>query len=223
MSLPPSRANSFHLRGPVTTAGAVLLYYERKFKREGRDLVVGIDEAGRGPLAGPVVAAAIILPEHAFVSRVDDSKKLSPAQRERAFLEITRDSLYGIGIVNEQVIDRLNIYHATRVAMEIAVERLLEKLPVPAEGRIQAIVDGNMVPRVPIPCLAIVGGDGRSRSIAAASIVAKVTRDRIMDIYDRVFPQYGFVRHKGYGTQIHREALRKYGRSAIHRKSFTCE
>lgn len=200
-----------------------MLYYERKYKRQGRDLVIGIDEAGRGPLAGPVVAAAVLLATFSFRNRIDDSKKLSAAQRERAFLEITQKSFYGIGILNEQVIDRLNIYQATRVAMEIAVERLLEKLPDPADSRLQALVDGNMAPRIAIPCLTIVGGDRRSKSIAAASIVAKVTRDRIMDIYDRVFPQYGFVRHKGYATEVHRKALKKYGRSLIHRKSFECE
>jgi len=200
-----------------------VLYYERKYKRQGRDLVIGIDEAGRGPLAGPVVAAAVLLATFSFRNRIDDSKKLSAAQRERAFLEITQKSFYGIGILNEQVIDRLNIYQATRVAMEIAVERLLEKLPDPADSRLQALVDGNMAPRIAIPCLTIVGGDRRSKSIAAASIVAKVTRDRIMDIYDRVFPQYGFVRHKGYATEVHRKALKKYGRSLIHRKSFECE
>lgn len=200
-----------------------MLYFERKYKAEGKDLIIGIDEAGRGPLAGPVVAAAAILTTHSFKNRIDDSKKLTPQQRERAFLEITEKSLFGVGIVNEQVIDTVNIYQATRIAMEIAVANLLVKLDAPYDGRIQAIVDGNMMPQLGIPCRTIIKGDGRSQSIAAASIIAKVTRDRIMDIYDRVFPQYGFIRHKGYATEDHREALRRHGRCTIHRKSFDFE
>lgn len=186
-------------------------------------MIIGIDEAGRGPLAGPVVAAAVILTTHSFKNRIDDSKKLTPAQRERAFLEIAEKSLFGIGIVNEQVIDRINIYQASRVAMEIAVERLLQKLDNPRVSRLQAIVDGNMTLDIGMPCFTIIKGDGRSKSIAAASIMAKVTRDRIMDIYGKVFPRYGFARHKGYATAEHRAALREFGRSVIHRKSFDCE
>jgi ribonuclease HII len=199
-----------------------VLYFERKFKREGKDLIIGIDEAGRGPLAGPVVAAAVILTTHSFRNRIDDSKKLTSIQRERAFLELAGKSLFGIGTVSEQVIDRVNIYHATRIAMEIAVERLLARLPASEDAAIQAMVDGNMVPHICVPCVSIVKGDARSQSIAAASIVAKVTRDRIMNIYDRVFPQYGFAVHKGYATERHRDALRDFGRSLIHRKSFDC-
>jgi ribonuclease HII len=200
-----------------------LLYFERKFKRVGKDLIIGVDEAGRGPLAGPVVAAAVILTTHSFRNRVDDSKKLTPIQRERAFLEIAENSLFGLGIVNEQVIDRVNIYQATRIAMEIAVQRLLARLDDPRSCRIQAMVDGNMSPEIPVPCVQIIGGDARSQTIAAASILAKVTRDRIMEIYDRVFPQYGFSDHKGYSTDGHRKAIKTYGRSLIHRKSFVCE
>lgn len=205
----------------ITHRGTVL-YFERKFKREGKDLIIGIDEAGRGPLAGPVVAAAVILTAHSFKNRIDDSKKLTPLQRERAFLEIAEKSVFGVGIVSEQVIDRVNIYQATRIAMEIAVGRVLVKIDPAAGPRLQAIVDGNMTPRITIPCMKIIKGDARSQSIAAASIVAKVTRDRIMDIYDKVYPQYGFSVHKGYGTERHRRALREYGRSFIHRRSFEC-
>ncbi len=200
-----------------------MLYFERKFKREGKDLIIGIDEAGRGPLAGPVVAAAVILTTHSFRNRIDDSKKLTPIQRERAFLELAEKSLFGVGIVNEQVIDRVNIYQATRIAMEIAVARLLSKLKDADPARIQVLVDGNMAPQTGFPCLKIIKGDARSKSIAAASIIAKVTRDRIMNIYDRVYPEYGFSGHKGYATDGHRKAIRQHGRSRIHRRSFVCE
>jgi ribonuclease HII len=200
-----------------------VLYFERKFKRAGKDFIIGIDEAGRGPLAGPVVAAAVILTTHSFNNRVDDSKQLTFIQRERAFLEIIEKSLFGIGVVNEQVIDRVNIYQASRIAMEIAVERLMEKIADPAEHAMQAMVDGNMMLDIGVPCVAIIHGDARSQSIAAASILAKVTRDRIMLIYDKVLPQYGFSRHKGYGTDGHRKALKTFGRSFIHRQSFVCE
>jgi ribonuclease HII len=201
----------------------IVLYFERKFKREGKDLIIGIDEAGRGPLAGPVVAAAVILKTHSFKNRIDDSKKLTPQQRERAFLEIAVKSVFGIGIVNEKVIDEVNIYQATLIAMELAVEQLMGRMGHVPASRVQVLVDGNVSPKIPLPCLEIIKGDGRSKSIAAASILAKVTRDRIMDVYDQVFPQYGFRRHKGYSTDGHRLAIRQFGRSIIHRKSFTCE
>jgi ribonuclease HII len=196
-----------------------VLYYERKFRRLGFDTIIGVDEAGRGPLAGPVVAAAVALKAKGFRSRIDDSKKLTPRQREAAFLEISAKSAFGIGIVNEQVIDRVNILQATRLAMLQAVGSLIKKFGA-SGARPCLIVDGNMPLDAGFPCQPIVGGDGRSKSIAAASILAKVSRDRIMSIYDRVYPGYGFLRHKGYPTSAHRRALKKLGPSPIHRKSF---
>ncbi len=198
-----------------------MLYYERLFKKRGYNLIIGVDEAGRGPLAGPVVAAAVALRETRFKNRIDDSKKLSALQRERAFLEIVRKSFFGIGIVNERIIDRLNILVATRLAMEESVSLLLAKLKADKKRqRIQVLVDGNVNLDIIQPFINIIRGDSRSKSIACASILAKVTRDRIMSLYDRVYPQYGFLVHKGYPTKAHRAALRKFGPSIIHRKSF---
>ena len=197
-----------------------MLYYERKLKAKGFKLIIGVDEAGRGPLAGPVVAAAVALKATRFKNRIDDSKKLTASAREKAFLEILKKSLFGIGIVNERVIDRLNIAVATRIAMEEAVSSLLDKVSKRKYLRMHVIVDGNMPLDPGLPHTTIIKGDAKSKSIAAASILAKVTRDRIMDMYDRVFPRYGFRQHKGYGTQLHRNLLKKFGPTMIHRKSF---
>ena len=187
----------------------------------GKDLVIGIDEAGRGPLAGPVVAAAVILKAHSFKNRIDDSKKLTAEQREKAFLELTSGkTIFGVGVISEKIIDRINIYQATCQAMQLACANLFEQLKKGQMARVHAIVDGRMTLDLPVPCTAIVKGDGKSMSIAAASIIAKVTRDRIMVIYDRTFPGYGFARHKGYGTVSHIAALKKLGRSSIHRTTF---
>lgn len=197
-----------------------MLYYEKKFKERGYDFIVGVDEAGRGPLAGPVVAAAVILGTSRFKNRIDDSKRLTPLQREKAFAEITRTSLFGIGIVSEQVIERLNILNATRIAMENALSELKGKLRAPKDRRIHVLVDGNMKINAPWPYTAIIAGDTKSKSIASASIVAKVARDRIMSIYDKIYPQYGFLQHKGYGTRMHMAALKNFGPCAIHRAGF---
>ena len=197
-----------------------MLYYERKFRSKGFDCIIGVDEAGRGPLAGPVVAAAVALDPGRFKNRIDDSKKLTAPEREKAFLEIVRKSTFGIGIVSEKVIDRINILAATRVAMEQAIASLLKKLGRGKKRRTHIIVDGNMNLNAALAHTCIIKGDAKSKSIAAASILAKVTRDRIMEAYDRVFPQYGFKQHKGYPTQIHRERLKKFGPSIIHRESF---
>lgn len=197
-----------------------MLYYERKFKRIGFDLIIGVDEAGRGPLAGPVAAAAVALKTLRFKNRVDDSKKLSPLQRERAFTEIIQKSVFGIGIISERIIDRLNILVATRLAMEEAISGLVGKLEGRQNKRIHILVDGNMKPEVDLPCTTIISGDSKSKSIACASILAKVTRDRIMSLYDKIYPQYGFGKHKGYPTKEHRTALKKFGPSLIHRMSF---
>jgi ribonuclease HII len=153
-----------------------------------------VDEAGRGPLAGPVVAAAVILKTFNFSSRIDDSKKLSPKNRERAYAEIMKKAFVGVGIIDEKIIDRINIYQATKRAMHAALSNLKQTPEY-------VIVDGNIRLATACPVKCIPGGDAKSMSIAAASIVAKVTRDRIMDKYDADYPQYGFSRHKGYGTR----------------------
>lgn len=200
-----------------------MFYYERKLRKQGFDLIIGVDEAGRGPLAGPVVAAAVALKATRFKNRIDDSKKLTASQREKAFLEILKKSSFGIGIINEKIIDRLNIHVATRLAMEEAVASLLDKVKSGKLKRMHIIVDGNMPLNPDLAHTPIIKGDTKSKSIAAASILAKVTRDRIMSIYDRVFPQYGFIRHKGYSTKAHRGMIKRFGPSPIQRKSFCCE
>lgn len=197
-----------------------MFYYEHRLKSKGYTFIIGVDEAGRGPLAGPVVAAAVSLKIGRFKNRIDDSKKLSAQQRERAFLEIIEKSHYGVGIINEKIIDRLNILAATRIAMEQAVANLLDRAQLGKKERAHVIVDGNMPINTGIACTAIIRGDGKSKSIAAASIIAKVTRDRIMALYDKAYPQYGFLRHKGYPTRDHRMLVKKFGPSLIHRLSF---
>lgn len=191
-----------------------LLRHERRLGKSGFRSVAGVDEAGRGPLAGPVVAGAVILKSDSFKATIDDSKKLSAKKRERAYKEILEKCVVGIGIVDEKTIDEINIYRATIRAMELAVA----DLQVPPD---YIIVDGNMKFNANCPVDPIVKGDSKSLSIAAASIVAKVTRDAIMIRFDDQYPQYGFRRHKGYATRTHREALRKHGRSPIHRMTFS--
>lgn len=184
-------------------------------------MIIGVDEAGRGPLAGPVVACAVSLLSNRFKNRIDDSKKLTPQQREKAFPEIIQKSIFGIGIVSEKVIDRLNILEATRIAMKQAVESLIGKLKNSGrDKRIHLLIDGNMTLNINIPFTYIIKGDSKSKSIASASILAKVIRDRIMFIYDKLYPEYRFNQHKGYPTRIHRLALKKFGPSIIHRTSF---
>jgi len=195
-------------------------YYERKLRKDGYELIIGVDEVGRGPLAGPVVAAAVALGEQRFKNRIDDSKKLSPSSREKAFYEIIRNSLFGIGIVGEKVIDRLNILEATRIAMQQAVESLLSKIGAARSRHIHILVDGNIEFKTKAPLTSIIKGDAKSKSIASASIVAKVIRDRIMSLYDRIYPEYGFSQHKGYPTGLHFDRLRKFGPCLIHRMSF---
>jgi ribonuclease HII len=197
-----------------------VFYYERKLKKRGYSLVIGVDEAGRGPLAGPVVAAAVALNTRRFKNRIDDSKKLTPLAREKAFQEIIRKSVFGIGIVDEYTIDRVNILVATRMAMEEAVASLINKLIVGKKRRIHIIVDGNVSLKTGFPYTTIIKGDSKSKSIASASILAKVTRDAIMQVYDRIYPRYRFNKHKGYPTEEHRKILKKFGPSIIHRKTF---
>ena len=197
-----------------------MLHYERKLKDQGYDFIIGVDEAGRGPLAGPVVAAAVVLNEYHFSSRVDDSKKLTSARRSEAFSEITGKSRYAIAAVNHLQIDRINILQATILAMQKAISKLTEQLLPNELKRAFILIDGNMHLELGLPYLSIVGGDSKSLSIAAASILAKVRRDQIMDAFHKIYPQYGFIKHKGYPTQVHREVLKKIGPAAIHRKSF---
>jgi ribonuclease HII len=184
-----------------------------RFEAEADGPVAGIDEAGRGPWAGPVVAAAVILDPYRIPPGIDDSKKLLPETREIVFAELQRTTEIGIGIADVGMIDRDNILQATFWAMTQAVASLPR---APA----LALVDGNRAPALSIPVRCIVGGDGVSLSIAAASIVAKVTRDRLMTELDRAHPGYGFARHKGYGTEAHAEALARLGPSQHHRASF---
>ena len=166
------------------------------------------------------MSAAVLLKAIKFNTRIDDSKKLSPLERENAFPDIVNNSEFGISIVSEKIIDRINILEATRLSMQQAVISLVKKLDAFRDKRIYVIVDGNMSLDLDLPYTSIVKGDTKSKSIAAASILAKVTRDRIMIKYDKIYPEYGFARHKGYPTREHRDILRKIGPSRIHRKSF---
>ncbi len=177
-------------------------------------ITAGVDEAGRGPLAGPVVAAAVILPDDHPIVGLRDSKKLTPKKREHLYEEIHQfASGIGVGIIDEKEIDATNILKATHKAMQIA----LGKLGVRPD---KALIDGYALPNQVIPNEGIIGGDNKVDSIRAASIIAKVTRDRIMEQYDVIFPEYGFVKHKGYGTKQHMESLKQHKASPIHRKSF---
>lgn len=197
-----------------------MLRYERKFKLKGYDLIIGVDEAGRGPLAGPVVAAAVLLKDFHFYHRVDDSKKLSPAKRRDAFFEIKNKSMFSIAAVGHRQIDRINILQATILAMQKAIRQLSDQLTSRELKRTFVLIDGNMRLKLDLPYLSIVGGDGKSLSIAAASILAKVRRDQLMTAYHKIYPQYEFIKHKGYPTARHRAILQEQGPSAIHRKSF---
>ena len=204
-----------HERMEQERARLMALYaLEDRANAEGCELVAGVDEAGRGPLAGPVAAAAVILPKHLMLSRLNDSKKLTPARRDELFAEIrSRAVAVGVSMVDAATIDRVNIYQATINAMYNAIFSLS---PEPHF----VLTDAIRLTQLPMPWRPIVHGDALSASIAAASIIAKVTRDRQMDIYDREYPEYGFARHKGYGTADHIEALKKYGPCPIHRRSF---
>lgn len=177
--------------------------------------IAGVDEAGRGPLAGPVVAAAVILPDSCRLPGLNDSKKLSPARRETLYALIRRAArAIGVGIVEAEEIDRINIRQASFAAMRQALRQLAI---VPAH----VLVDGFTIPMGPSSQTGIIGGDGKSACIAAASIIAKVTRDAMMRDRDRDFPQYGFSRHKGYGTPEHLDALERLGPCPIHRLTFS--
>lgn len=188
----------------------------KEFEREydGCSLICGVDEAGRGPLAGPVAAGAVILPKDCMILYLNDSKKLSEKRREELFWEIREKAVsYSVGIVGPERIDEINILQATYEAMRQAVSGL---------GVVPDLLlnDAVTIPELAIPQVPIIKGDAKSVSIAAASILAKVTRDHRMEEYDRQFPQYGFAKHKGYGTAAHVAALREFGPCPIHRRSF---
>ena len=186
--------------------------YEHKYEHLG--YLCGIDEVGRGPLAGPVVACAVILPKDSQILYLNDSKKLSASKREELYDVIMREAVsVGIGMRSPERIDEINILQATYEAMREAVSKL-DVMP-------QVLLnDAVTIPQITIPQVPIIKGDAKSVSIAAASIVAKVTRDRLMEEYDKVFPEYGFSSNKGYGAAVHIEALKKYGPTPIHRKTF---
>ena len=194
-----------------------LTSYERAARRSGHRLVAGVDEAGRGPLAGPVVAAVCFIPEDVFFPGIDDSKKLTPSRREDLFHTINSHPLvrYAIADASHEEIDAINILQATIRAMLRALGQLIAIQPLD-----YLLVDGMKLPGCPIPQEKIIKGDAKSQSIAAASILAKVTRDRLMEEYHRQWPEYGFDTHKGYGTKKHIDAIKQRGPCPIHRLTF---
>lgn len=190
----------------------VMLHYERKY--QSYTYICGIDEAGRGPLAGPVVAGAVILPKECKIRYLNDSKQLSASRREALFEEIQEKAVaIGVGMASPARIDEINILQATYEAMRQAIGKLTVQPDI-------LLNDAVRIPATEIPQVPIIKGDAKSMSIAAASIIAKVTRDRLMMEYDSLMPQYGFAAHKGYGSAAHIEALKTYGPSPIHRKTF---
>lgn len=190
------------------------LEFEKEALAKGYKSVCGVDEAGRGPLAGPVCAAAIILPEGVIIDGVNDSKKLSEKKRESLFDVIREQAMsYSIAYATVDEIEEINILNATMLAMRRAIDGLEIKADY-------AMIDGNKIPPIDIDAECIVKGDAKSMSIACASILAKVSRDRLLYKYAEEYPMYGFDKHKGYGTKVHREAILKYGPCPYHRKSF---
>ena len=191
-----------------------LWHFEKEFARKGCRNIAGIDEAGRGPLAGPVVSAAVILPQTFDDPDVTDSKKLSPKKREQLYARIYDQAVtVGIGIVDPVEIDRINILQASLLSMALAVKNLVPRPDF-------LLIDGIFNIASELPQKAIKKGDSLSVSIAAASIIAKVSRDRLMQTYHHYYPQFDFQRHKGYPTKAHKETIRKFGYTPIHRKSF---
>jgi ribonuclease HII len=190
------------------------LFFERSARTSGFTCIAGLDEAGRGPLAGPVVAAAVVLPEGLRIPGLTDSKQVPEQDRERLFEVIRKQAVcYGIGIVHERTIDDVNILQATIIAMEQALQALSPRPDY-------LLLDALTLPRIPLPQKPLIKGDCRSHSIAAASILAKVTRDRLMMELHEKFPQYNFRKHKGYGTAEHLALLRTHGPCDAHRKTF---
>jgi len=192
----------------------MLYEFDKEIHNEGFKVFCGVDEAGRGPLAGPVVAAAVILPEDVVIEGLNDSKKLSEKKREKLFDEIKEKALsYSIGVATVEEIEEFNILKATFMAMKRAVDGLSIKPDI-------ALIDGNMVPSLGVDGRAVVKGDAKSASISAASIIAKVHRDRYMLEMAEKYPEYHFEKHKGYGTKLHTDLIKEYGVSPIHRPSF---
>ena len=193
--------------------------FEQNLYNEGYKLICGIDEAGRGPLAGPVVVGAVVMKPEAKIEWVNDSKKVTEKRRDILYDKITEEAIaWGVGIVSEKEIDEINILNATKKGLHIALGEVIEKL-----GKKPEIVITDALKEIDtfgIPYQSIIKGDATCYSISCASIIAKVTRDRIMKEWDEVYPQYGFNSHKGYGTAKHIEAIKKYGPSPIHRKTF---
>jgi len=193
---------------------ADMLEYEKKLWDAGYEFVAGVDEAGRGPLAGPVYAAAVIFPKGLVIDGVNDSKKLTEKKREQLYDVIKENAIaYSIVSVDEKEIDEINILNAAMKAFKMALDELSQKADF-------ALLDGNRAPQMDIPYEAVVKGDAKVQAIAAASILAKVERDRYITEMDKIYPQYGFAKHKGYPTKDHKEAVAMYGPSPIHRLTF---
>ena len=191
------------------------LFYERKLYEDGYRYICGVDEVGRGPLAGPVVCAAVIMPLDELIDGVDDSKKLTAKRREKLDILIRERAIaYAICRVEPQVIDEINILQATRLCMKNAVKKLSVKPDF-------VLTDGNMTLDISIPQQSVIGGDAASYSIGAASVIAKVNRDALMDEYAKEYPFYEFEKNKGYGTEVHISAIKEHWLSPIHRRSFT--
>jgi ribonuclease HII len=188
---------------------------EELYKNNNIQYICGIDEAGRGPLAGPVVVAAVIMPKDSFIEGINDSKKVSEKKREKLYDEIIDNCIaYGVGIIDQIKIDEINILEATRLGVKEAVQELKQKPDIILVDALTKIDTGG------VPYKSIIKGDAKEYSIACASIIAKVTRDRIMRKWDEVFPAYGFAKHKGYGTAEHRKMLKEIGPCMLHRKTF---
>ncbi len=189
---------------------------EDELRNRGFNMICGIDEAGRGPLAGPVVVASVIMPANSMIEGVNDSKKISEKKREKLYDQILEEAIsYGVGIIGQDEIDEINILNATKKGLTMSLKELTVKPDL-------IIVDAlTHIDTMGIPYESIIKGDAKCYSISAASIIAKVTRDRIMREWDKIYPEYGFEKHKGYGTSAHIEAIKKYGLCPIHRKSFT--
>ena len=198
---------------------------EEDFYSKGVTSIAGIDEAGRGPLAGPVVVACVVMPRDSMIEGVNDSKKVSEKKREKLYEQITKEALgFGVGIISQEEIDRINILNATKEGLTSAIKEMEKDLQEKQRGfEKPEIILVDALTRIDtdhIPYKSIIKGDAKSYSIAAASIVAKVTRDRIMRAWDEVYPMYGFEKHKGYGTAAHIAAIKEYGLCPLHRRSF---
>ena len=189
---------------------------ENELRKKGFQYICGIDEAGRGPLAGPVVIASVIMPEDSMIEGVNDSKKISEKKREKIYDQILEEAIsYGVAIIGQDEIDDINILNATKKGLTVSLQELSQRPDL-------ILVDAlNGIDTMGIPYDSIIKGDAKCYSIAAASIIAKVTRDRIMREWDKVYPEYGFEKHKGYGTAAHIAAIREHGLCPIHRRSFT--